>query len=124
MGDATAYLGYVVDDPIHLVEKPFQVLFHREENQNRTNLRWHFAFAETITNVRGRQKDFTLDEQGFCFLHHPTAFIHWDDRQAIENLYLPEIINLLQQELEDVDHVQIFDWQVRSCLSQTAPDRL
>lgn len=42
---------------------------------------------ERINDVRGLETAFTLEENGFCFRKHTSAFTEWDSRKMIEDVY-------------------------------------
>ena len=56
-----------------------------------------------MTDVRGREEHYKLNEHGFQILRAPTAFKDFTNKEAVEAVYLPECIQLLRENAEDVD---------------------
>ena len=78
-----------------------------------SNLEAEKGDEEIMHDVRGVEKSFTLDGNGFCYLTRPPEFRDWYSPEAIETVYLEEVKRILREEVEGVDHVEIFDWRVR-----------
>jgi hypothetical protein len=104
---------YTKDLPEYHTEKPYIVLTHMNETHSRTNMDWYHAAPEVMHDIRGSEKNFTLDTHGFGFLNSPTTFEQWNDNELTEKIYLPEVIQILKDNVEDVSHIEIFDWRVR-----------
>jgi hypothetical protein len=109
-----ARLQYAKNLEIYQYEKPYSILTAFEDCDETTNLEWEQAEPEVITNVRGIADRFTLDDHGFAYVKWPTLFHLWDSRQAVEEIYLPEVETLLKESIPGVDEVVVFDWRVRS----------
>lgn len=105
-------LLYAEDRAIYQYEKPYSVLSFLNDGAITTNLKWQEGNEEKIYNIRGEEHKFTLDGQGFRFCRAPTNFDGWQSRQMVEEMYLPEVKEMLKQEVEAVDEVEIFDWRV------------
>lgn len=98
------------------IEKPYEMLINLpEELQHtpRTNLQFKPAQIG-VKDARGREADFSLNTQGFCWRRHSTKATNFQDRDAIVNQYLPEMAALINDELEEVSKIFIFDWRVCS----------
>ncbi|KAJ5172773.1 hypothetical protein N7492_005366 [Penicillium capsulatum] len=50
----------------------------------------------TVTDVRGREDEFSLDKQGFQLLTHPSVEKDFDAPEKIRNVYYPECARILQ----------------------------
>jgi hypothetical protein len=112
--EQSAQLWYAKDLEIYEKEKPYSVLSQFDDVElPSNNLKFESAEPETITDVRPNIDAFTLDNHGFAFLQAPTTTTQWKDRREVEENYLPEVKDLIKQEVEDVDEVEIFDWRVR-----------
>jgi hypothetical protein len=100
-------------------EKPYQVIMTDEEQISDefkdTNLVFSNDYQEQlISDIRGRENDFCLDQNGFAIVKQQTA-VTFKDEKEIDDVYIPEIEKLMQQEVGGADRVFIFDWRV--CLS-------
>ncbi|KAI9853914.1 MAG: hypothetical protein M1813_001629 [Trichoglossum hirsutum] len=108
-----ARLSYTKDLAIHREEKPFLILSHLKDGCRISNLQSEKGDEEIMHNVRGTEKSFTLDEHGFCYRTRPPEFQDWDSPEGVETAYLAEVKRILKEEVEGVDHVEIFDWRRR-----------
>lgn len=110
----TASLKFLQWQELYEIEKPFQIFINipdDAEDKRTTNLVFEDV-PVVINDVRGNQKTFTLNANGFQFLKHSFVLDHFDNKQSIEDIYLPEVEKLLRKEIEDVDKVFFFDWRV------------
>jgi len=113
----TASLRYLKWQELYNKEKPFQIFLDipaEAEDQRESNL----AFEEVehqITDIRGKEKEFSLDKNGFQFAHMPVGEreLNIKDRQLVEFEYLPKVEKLVKTEVAGADKVFIFDWRVR-----------
>ena len=95
-------------------ERPFQVFIEIPKDasdQRTTNLEWEQRL-EKFHDVRGREDSFTLDGNGFMYLHAPTEFHDFGSPEAVEAQYLPEIDDLLRSTVDGIDRIFFFDWRV------------
>lgn len=53
------------------------------------------AVPTTITNVNGREAEFSLDCQGFQYVRHKTALENFDDFEQVKREHYPEMEKLL-----------------------------
>lgn len=102
--------------PLYETEKPFQLFVNippEAEDQRTTNLVFEDV-ALPIQDVRGISNDWNIDEKGFVYRRHETnaTLEDFGSRKAVEQIYLPEVEDLLRKELEGVDRVFFFDWRV------------
>ena len=121
-----------INPEIHSREKPYEILLNLPLKENDPAYRRHNKEFEqhkvTIQDVRGREENFTLDKNGFCWRHWegpPT----WKDiniegakafgNQEVEDGYIKEVERFIASELErqdgkPVDVVRVFDYRVSS----------
>ncbi|KAJ8104143.1 hypothetical protein POJ06DRAFT_190391 [Lipomyces tetrasporus] len=66
-----------------------------------------------IIDARGREGDFTLDNNGFQFEKRHHAFNNWSDAERIEKEYYPGVINAIK-EVTGASKVVIFDNTIRT----------
>ena len=67
----------------------------------------------TIEDARGRESEFTLDQNGFALLKAPTAVADFYSEDEIRRVYYPEIERLLCDRL-GASRVHVFDHNVRN----------
>ncbi|KAI4849391.1 hypothetical protein E4T44_03382 [Aureobasidium sp. EXF-8845] len=67
------------------------------------------SVLETIKDVRGTQKVLDLDLRGFCFVKAPTNFEDWASEQETKKALIPEVEDLLRQELEGCDEMHVIN---------------
>ncbi|KAF2177620.1 hypothetical protein K469DRAFT_356400 [Zopfia rhizophila CBS 207.26] len=66
-----------------------------------------------VTNLRGREANFTTDNCGFAVYHYPAKEKLFTDDNAIRNEYYQEVENLLRDKLPGIRKVVIFDHTIR-----------
>lgn len=74
-----------------------------------------------VHDVRGREDAFTLDGQGFQFVHWPSAEKEFVDEEAIRTRYYAEVEALLK-EATGAKRVFIFDHTIRYVLAGVSGD--
>ena len=105
-------LQYLKDDPLYDTSKPIQVTppFPRS---SRTNVQLTPGPTEILNDVRGREDQFTLDNNGFRYVHAPTNFKDWSSQPQIAKEFLPEMEELLKREVDGCDEVIFYDARIR-----------
>ena len=113
-----AAFDYLQWTPLYEIEKPFQVFIDIPKHcpdQREDNLAFSTGPEELVFDVCGKEKDFTLDKNGFTYIKHssiisePSQFF---DPKTIREIYLPECIRVLERELSRVGRVHIYSWRV------------
>jgi len=74
------------------------------------------SVLETIHDVRGAHEESNLDLQGIRFVKAPTKFEGWASEQETRKVYVPEIENLLRQELDGCDEIHVISIEVGETL--------
>jgi hypothetical protein len=97
-------------------EKPFQVFLDipkESPDQRKSNLVYEDGPTEVVHDVRGHESEFSIDTNGFTFIKHQSKLSNeqFEDTRAVEDIYLPECLNLLKENLDGVDRVHFFDWR-------------
>ncbi|KAM3071209.1 hypothetical protein ACMFMG_008800 [Clarireedia jacksonii] len=105
---------------LYLTEKPFQLFLDIDPDaadQRKTNL----VFEEKdikVTNLRGQEDLFSLDQNGFIVRKFPEAAACFEntipDESLVEKKYFPAVENLLRKEVGGIDRFFLLDWRVRS----------
>ena len=113
--DEEAKLLYLDWQDLYNTEKPFQIFSslpdHALPNARTSNLVFKEGDTEVIYDARGMESAFRLDKHGFAFRCHRTQMKNFEDAEAMESLYLPELEALIRSEVESVDQVYFFDWR-------------
>jgi hypothetical protein len=99
---------------LYETEKPFQIFMDiPDDAQDKRTSNVEFEDVEiAIHDVRGKEKDFNLDVNGFRFLRHSSILDKFQSKAFVEDVYLPEVEALLRKEVEGADKVFFFDWRV------------
>lgn len=112
--DVTATLKFLKWQALYKIEKPFQIFINippEASDQRTTNLVYE-DITLPIRDVRYLKLQPTLDQNGLMYRRHRTNFKDFNSREAVDNIYLPEIEQLLRTEVKGVDRVFFFDWRV------------
>jgi len=112
--DLQASIRFLQWSPLYEKERPFQIftdLLPDAKDQRKTNLLWDEKDI-TVEDFRDRADEFQLDTHGFTTRKIP-GFTELPDKETIERKYIPAVRQMLQDELEDVGTVFVFDWRVR-----------
>lgn len=111
--DICVQLQYLKDDPLYDTIKPLQIVPDWADTEGRTNVRLEAGLPETIHDVRGSGKTFSLDINGFSYIKAPTTFIDWASQQKIGSDHLPELEQLLRREVDGCDEILFYDARLR-----------
>jgi len=119
MPDITTSITFLKDLPLYKTEKPFFVFLSQTDSKLATghrtqNLEYEVRDGILISDVRGRQDDFTATVAGFEIVKHETA------QTIIET---PEHIAAYRTEIEKFlglkfDAVEVICWEIRVRISQ------
>ena len=112
--DLQVSLSFLDWQDLYESEKPFQIFINiprGAEDQRDTNLVFK-RMRLTVHDVRGLSTNFSLDTNGFIYRQHVFKTTDFAHRTSVEQSYLPEVEQMLKQEVEDVDRIFFFDWRV------------
>jgi hypothetical protein len=113
-GDLLVSLAFLKWQSLYELEKPFQLFVNippDAKDQRTTNLVFEKSTVP-ICDVRDIDMDWSIDKKGFIYRRHLTEFKDFENRSAVENVYLPQVEALLKKELDGVDRIFFFDWRV------------
>lgn len=102
---------HIADIDLWHKEKPFCLNLPLPEGQPRSNFIGSNHDGTSICNVRGRERDFTLDQHGFAFTKLPAFKASFNDVAEIETVYLREMEEFIKMET-NADEVFVFDYTV------------
>jgi hypothetical protein len=111
-----ANLSFLQWQELYKVEKPYEIYVDLPEGHpgvTQNNLLFE-RVKTIIKDVRGHEKSFKLETQGFQFAEFPTKLqdADLDNRHRVESIYLPEAEHLLRKEYPNASRIFIFDWRV------------
>lgn len=97
----TSELVFLKRDPKHETEKPYKLQYDPGEDLPRKNCVDEVTDGIVIHDFRGREKDFTLDWQGFCVVELETQLApeDFDDDAKVKQVYYAELKMMLKKEL-------------------------
>ncbi len=116
--DEMTQLWYLRPSPLFEKEKPYHIFEKLPERFKTSNLAYERGPEQLIVDVRGREDNFTLEENGFAFRTRAPPSLNWDDEAEINAKYIPDIKELAAEMLgvgERMKICEIFDWRVRGC---------
>jgi hypothetical protein len=90
-------------------------LYHHIDSDATGNRKRNYSLETkpvNVENIRGREKEFTVDNSGFQFFRKPTQVTDFTDDALIEEKYHQECIDLVK-ELTGGSRVVVFDHTVR-----------
>jgi hypothetical protein len=76
-----------------------------------------------IRNGRPLAADFTIEREGFVFVHHHSAVRDFYDDAEVEAVYYPETAEIVKA-ATGAEHVVVFDHTVRASTEETRVERL
>ena len=111
--DEIASVQFTAWKDLYHIEKPFMIFMDiPADSKDRRVTNVDFSCSDIrIEDIRGREKSFQLDENGFKVVSMQDTRA-CSDPSEIETRYLPEVQRLLRREIDGVDRVFIFDWRV------------
>ncbi|KIW02705.1 uncharacterized protein PV09_06143 [Verruconis gallopava] len=98
--DVKAQLHYLSPSVEYSKSKPpIQIVTRSSTTRDpRTTVRIAQGPVETIHDVRGREHEFTLDQNGFRFVRNRCRFQDWESRDGIWNQYVEELKDVVAEE--------------------------
>lgn len=109
--DDQVQLRYIQWDEAFNAIKPYELFAYSLPNLPRQNFKIKPEPKETMHDIRGHEKQFSLQEHGFSVRRHVLELASFDE-VTVENQYFPQIKKLIQEEVEDVDEIFFFNWGV------------
>ena len=94
-----------------LDDQPPHTYAYPVEGQPQTNIGGE-PHPAVVHDVRGREAEFSLDKNGFQWVHWPSVEKDFTDDKRIEEVYYSEVIELLKREA-GAKRVFIFDHTIR-----------
>lgn len=110
-GHERASLNYIQWKDDFKTEKPYEIISQVPEGCPQKNFTLVSAPEQVIRNIRGREGEFSLENNGFEVRKHEISMPSFEQGD-IEEYYLPAVKALLQ-EVDPGAEVFIFDWRVR-----------
>ena len=111
--DVRVRLHYLKADPLYDTTTPKQIVPEWQDLKQESNVKLEAGPEERLHDVRGHEKDFTLDEHGFQYVHAPTSFKDWSSQPEIGRVHLHELEGLLRKEVDGADEILFYDARLR-----------
>lgn len=115
MSEQGRFLYLQWDDKFKYV-KPYQAFLPLPEGVSaelQQNIEFSEGQAEVVGDLRKSKESFTLDKHGFqvCKFNHslPQA----PNASLMEEVYLPQVLELLKREVPETERSKVFDWRMR-----------
>jgi len=108
--DETAQLLYFKYHPLYEAEKPYYSFIDKT-----TNVSYETAPAQTIIDIRGREKEFTLTTHGFEYRKLALPNVNWTDMEDIKSTYLGDLKKLVHDLIpQTVERCELFGIRLRN----------
>lgn len=113
MPDLWTSIEHLADLELYKTEKPYAVILRQcdwNESIVTNNLKFEIFDDIVVKDVRGREKEFTLDTNGFTIMHHKSSIARyetWDDVRAYKRETEESLKNWF-----DAEHVVTYDVKV------------
>ena len=120
MGDLHASIHFLAHREVYRIEKPYSLRYTGEEQVAQTNIELDKHDNIPIHDIRGREREFSLEKHGFTISKLSSRMLYRDfsDPEQVIAIYLHEIASHLKK-LLGARHVQIYEHLVR--YSQPSP---
>ncbi|KAL8358302.1 hypothetical protein RB601_009626 [Gaeumannomyces tritici] len=102
-------------------EKPYWLFVGKPDHlddSKLTNVELEVVPGIPAHDVRNDGHSYTLDEHGFQFVTHQQSFSDFDDEEAIRTHYLPQVEEVIRQNVPYAKRVLLFDWRLRRQMSE------
>ncbi|KAM7214593.1 putative 7 alpha-cephem-methoxylase [Rhypophila decipiens] len=100
--------------PLPDSSSPYEVISEAPAELPTINFTTAPAAPETIHDIRGREQDFNLENHGFQALRSPLTVTSFDDKMALEEVYLSSLVTLLKGVFDPSTEAYVFDWRFRT----------
>lgn len=113
--DQSTKLSYLRPSPRHETEKPYYLFPGILKTLPVSNYRQILGPEQLIEDARGRESEFSLQDQGFIYRSWSPIDVDWDDQKNILASYVPQTKESLIMELDLGDSLkrcEMFDWRV------------
>ncbi|CAO2647164.1 Nn.00g080860.m01.CDS01 [Neocucurbitaria sp. VM-36] len=107
------HLKYFKWKELYDKEKPYILLMDVPDDFPSCNFEFEDGRPEQISDLRGQEAKFTLEDNAFKVVRFSTNQSVWD-RASVEKEYFPKIEGLIRSEIPHVTDVFMFDWRLRS----------
>lgn len=116
-------IDFLARDVLYDKQKPYRMKFVPPSGLPWSNIRTEIQ-PQKIEDIRGREKDFSLDTTGFSLESFDSGmtFEDFNDHDKIVQTYLPNVSRLLKSMLNP-SRIQIFEFLVRSPSCATSPPK-
>ncbi|KAI1179090.1 putative 7 alpha-cephem-methoxylase [Nemania sp. FL0916] len=113
MTDAVGSFNYLQWQDKFKTEKPYYLYIDPPPGQPNANFVTSPGAPEIVHDVRGREHEFNLDDNGFAFARQEFPLCTVTD-ETIQKQYLPAMEVLIREYLKQYCEIIWFDWRCRS----------
>ncbi|CCU80561.1 CmcJ-like methyltransferase [Blumeria hordei DH14] len=111
----TSTFYFMEKDPLHLVEKPYELNYEPQVGQPRTNMTINPVKDLSVTDIRNSKSKYSFDKHGFEVVNIDSPLTHaeYDDETKVIGAYFSKVAEVLKRFL-GAERVQVFDYTARS----------
>lgn len=115
MKDLQASIHFLAQSELYHTEKPYALRYTGEKEIAQTNIQLEKHDDIPIHDIRGRERDFSLEKNGFTISKMSSRMFYRDfsDPERVNAIYLHEVATHLKDML-GARHVQIYEHMVNS----------
>ncbi|CAO1596776.1 hypothetical protein XANCAGTX0491_000607 [Xanthoria calcicola] len=114
MKDLQASIHFLAQSELYHTEKPYALRYTGENEIAQTNIKLEKHDDIPIHDIRGREREFSLEKNGFTISKMSSRMFYWDfsDPERVNTIYLHEVATHLKEML-GARHVQIYEHMIR-----------
>ncbi|CAD6505827.1 BgTH12-01314 [Blumeria graminis f. sp. triticale] len=112
----TSTFYFMKKDPLHLVEKPYELNYEPQVGQPRTNMTISPVKDLSVTDIRNSKSKYSFEKNGFEVVNIDSPLTHaeYDDETKVIEVYFSKVAEVLKKFL-GAERVQVFDYMIRKC---------
>jgi hypothetical protein len=112
MNELTSF-RYIAPLPLYTHSKPYYIFETLPSGVKNTNLEYEDGPAQLVTDIRGRESEFTLKEYGFEFIKWESPELDWGNENELKEIYFPDVRKRLEELLGDeVKRWELYEFRV------------
>ena len=111
-------MHFLEDNILYQSVKPYTIIFKPPDGFPKTNICLEEQSDIVVEDIRGRERDFTMDQAGFTIMELQSQLLYkeFSDDEKVIDVYLKEVADSLQKHL-GAERVQIYEHLVCSAYS-------
>ncbi|KAI1392899.1 uncharacterized protein F4822DRAFT_145843 [Hypoxylon trugodes] len=119
--DETTKLWYMQASPLYETERPYHIFEPLPPECKPGNLSFELGPPQSIKDVRGHEREYTLQIHGFAFKSRILPNVNWNDETDISTKYIEDLRRALSEVPglgSDIETCKILDWRIRKSGSE------